>query len=93
MQFLFDVVRRHPGITGRSGGPTAVQMTTTFGVRPLSRGAASLLAALLLASCAAPPARNETPSKAVPQEVPVAALKPDVRHDTVMQTICRPGYT
>jgi hypothetical protein len=55
-----------------------------------------LLPALLLAflaGCSSPPPRPHAPSAEVQQTVPAEALNPDVRQDTIQQTICQPGYT
>lgn len=56
-----------------------------------------LLPALLLAFLAAcgdlPTRPGNTPTAEVAQVVPSEALNPDVRQDTIQQTICQPGYT
>lgn len=54
-----------------------------------SRTVAVLLAAAI-AGCASP---DRQPLASPPHEVPAAALNPDVRQDTIRQTICVPGYT
>lgn len=52
----------------------------------------------LIAACASPPSREEAAPKpaATPSQeavVPAEALNPDVRQETIHQTICVPGYT
>lgn len=60
-------------------------------MRPMtfSRTVAVLFAAAI-AGCASP---DRQPLASPPHEVPAAALNPDVRQDTIHQTICVPGYT
>jgi len=53
-----------------------------------------LLLALLAACSGLRPWPGDTPTtEVVPQVVPAEALNPDVRQDTIQQTICQPGYT
>lgn len=47
----------------------------------------------LCAGCAAPPAKRVDASSAELPTVPTEALNPDVRQETIQQTICVPGYT
>ena len=46
----------------------------------------------LCAGCATPPANRVDPSSAELPAVPAEALNPDVRQETIQQTICVPGY-
>ena len=46
----------------------------------------------LCAGCATPPANRVDPSSAELPVVPAEALNPDVRQETIQQTICVPGY-
>jgi hypothetical protein len=51
----------------------------------------SILLALAV-GCSAPPTKPPAGARAELQAVPVEVLNPDVRQDTIQQTICVPGY-
>ena len=77
----------------------AARTSPRHALDPCSSKPRQFLSAILLATLAAcssvptPPDGTAPVTEAVAQNVPAEALNPDVRQETITQTICVPGYT
>ncbi|MBC7604999.1 MAG: hypothetical protein H7255_20375 [Ramlibacter sp.] len=76
----------------------AVRASPRYALDPCSSKPRQFLSAILLAMLAActsvpTPRDGAAVAETVAQSVPLELLNPDVRQDTIAQTICVPGYT